>query len=81
MPSLITWSIADNSDSISCLVKIFHKSFDPPYFTLIDGSIVNLDMQGMMNDITVSSSWYRSEYFDIDMLYSLTLYGEVYFFD
>jgi hypothetical protein len=62
------------------LVSNYIKSFEPPYYSLTDGSVITLDMHGMMVDPTIGSADYRSEYFDIEKLRSITFCGEEYFF-
>ena len=60
------------------IVGDYISSFESPYLTLDDGSVVALGIQSMMVDPTIASADYRSEYFDISMLRSITFCGEEY---
>jgi hypothetical protein len=47
-------------------------SFDPPFLTLIDSSVIPVERLSSMYDYYSGDAWGESVYFDIDMLYSIT---------
>jgi len=47
-------------------------SFDPPFLTLIDSSVIPVERLSTMYDYYSGDAWGESVYFDIDMLYSIT---------
>ena len=59
----------------------YYLSFDDPFLTLDDGSIIMLQRINDMFDAYGGSFWYPTNYYDVEKLYSLTFCGEEYFFN
>ena len=62
-------------------VSDYISSFEPPYFTLSDGSMIALSDRGVIVDPIIATVDCLSEYFDIKTLHSITFCGEEYVFD
>jgi len=58
----------------------YYLSFDVPYLTLTDGSVIQLEASVSSFDNTGGSAELESVYFDISKLNSITICGEEYFF-
>ena len=56
-------------------------SFELPYLTLTDGSIVVLEPRNDSFDWLGGSSWSPTNYYDIETIQSITFCGETYFFN
>ncbi|MCL2153657.1 MAG: hypothetical protein FWH57_12010 [Oscillospiraceae bacterium] len=58
----------------------FYRSFDDPFLTLDDGSIIYLEPKNDSFDWLGGSSWCYTNYYDIETIKSITFCGEEYFF-
>jgi hypothetical protein len=58
----------------------YYRSFDKPFLTLDDGSIITLEYPNEVFDWLGGSVWFPTEYYDIDSLMSITFCGVEYFF-
>ena len=59
----------------------YYQSFELPYLTLEDGSIITLEPGNNMFDWLGGTVWCQTDYYDIETIRSITFCGVEYFFN
>ena len=59
----------------------YFRSFERPFLTLDDGTIIACEYPNDSFDWLGGGTWFPTNYFDIETLYSITICGEEYFFN
>ena len=59
----------------------YYQSFDKPFLTLDDGSVIAIENQNNSFDWLGGSVWVSTDYYDIESIRSITFCGEEYYFN